>query len=325
MKWQVIFFHFWLLLFSQHLLAHCSDEIDNSIAAYFLQKADMDEKLSVNIKATFITDTPAKEGEDLGLAAINKFQRLMIAKQGSVQRLDAKIVNLLAKKEAVKKVAINQESQLLLEHECLYVDFQLAPEAINRFETRAGVVPMKTSSRRKHPLDLPISISNDCLFEKSTGIFYHRGNLIDEKLLADGRKKILMVPENKLGAWEIVFAHEPDWLPEKIRVIARGNVPLPQNGKIDAEQVGKWTPIATTVTVWKKHQDYPYWLPNSVRMEATENGIDQTREFLFDNWKFGDDVDSELLDKSNFTPKLIQQQVDFDEIIKKFELMGTKP
>ena len=133
-----------------------------------------------------------------------------------------------------------------------------------------------------------------------------------------------MVPDNKLGAWEIVFASEPEWLPEQVRFIVRYKEPLPKDGKITVEQVGQWTPVAKTTTSWKKHPDLPYWLPSSVRMEATENGMDQTREFVFDNWQFGEDVDSELLKKSNSTPELIQQQVDFKAIIDEFERYGPR-
>ena len=136
MNWQLMSLVFCVLFLSHHSLACCPDDVDNGIASYFLQKSDMDEKLSVHIKATVISDISAKQGEGLGVAAINKYQRLVIAKQGTVQR---------------------------------------------------------------------------------------------------------------------------------------------------------------------------------------------PREFLFDNWKFGNDVDSELLDKAKFTPKLIQKQVDFDEIIERFELMSKTP
>lgn len=318
MKLQIVLFC--ILLNDLQFPCQCfCDELDVGIASYFLQKADIDQKMSVNIEATYFTDLPPEKGnqdQTLGLGAILKYQRLIVANNGSVQRLDAKVTNLLSKKEPIDG---NQECQLLLENECLYVNYRVAPETISRYEVRAGVVPMKTSSRRKHPLDLPVSQHNDCLFEKPTGIFYHRGSVIHEEVLSDARKRVVMISDNKLGAWEIVFASNPEWLPEQVRFIARFKVPLPKDGKITVEQVGKWTPVAKTTTSWKKHIDLPYWLPSSVRMEATDSGMDQTREFLFDNWQFGMDVDSELLRKANFKPELIQNQVDFKAIINNFE------
>ena len=90
MKLQIVL-GVYILLFPRQ----CScDELDVGIASYFLQKADIDQKMSANIKATYITDLPPEKGnqdQSLGLGVLLKYQRLIIENAGRVQRLDAKI------------------------------------------------------------------------------------------------------------------------------------------------------------------------------------------------------------------------------------------
>lgn len=75
---------------------------------------------------------------------------------------------------------------------------------------------------------------------------------------------------------------------------------------------------ATNRTEWKKIGNNQ-WVPWVTRISSERARGQSEDEIRFREWKFGDDVDLELLEEESFTPEKIRASIDFKAVRDLFD------
>ena len=75
---------------------------------------------------------------------------------------------------------------------------------------------------------------------------------------------------------------------------------------------------ATNRTQWED-AGIDHRVPKRTIISSNSAGVKDEMEIRFMDWKFGEDVDEELLDDANFTPEKIRTTIDFDKLRQRFD------
>jgi len=193
------------------------------------------------------------------------------------------------------------------------------------------VIPTVTDTRWQHPFDVATTQATGIRFDLYGGIANGTFNTLEETLLQDGRTQIIASNDNG-GVYRFVFNQEEEWFAEEIDFLRkdltreeeiaiekRAFAGLPQlKVKVTKDMLKDYRIYATNRTVWKK-LDNNQWVPWVVRLSTNRKDEHIEDEIRFREWKFGDDVDLELLEEESFTPEKIRASIDFKAVRDLFD------
>ena len=300
------------------LLGHQSNagEAVDRIAEYLAHQSQVESCMSVLIyRAAMEEFTDASLDERISLTDV--IQRLIICKDTNEERFDAMQKSVDG--------SVSKEAQVIAGGECLYWTSVQPLMEIRRIEMKNGRPMRGTRSRRLNPFALPVSTSSIVMTELTDlNVFHGKLQVIEEFELKDGRYRVYIVGNDwgDKGACEVTFAKEPQWAPVEFKMYFRMSAPKP-SGKLSGDIIRNWKLLYSTTTQWQQIDYESDWLPSSVIMESDDVFIDHI-EFTLTDWKLGKKVDRSPLQKSEFTPEKIPQQIDFDSVAIAFEKIRAK-
>ena len=219
------------LFFGMTLLCYSSDaqDFNDRFAHFQLQKAAVSEGMSVLIEKVNVTDQMELDPEiDLGappkfkreLSSKRTLQRVVFGANGQRRRMDAIAYSLFGGGADLTK--LEHEAQLVHENEGWYCAQRgsLPKKKFERFQVKAGIVPMTTDSRWKHPFDIATSQAGDMRGDEISMISQQSYTILEEETLKDGRMK-LVVFNNLGGVYRMTFNKEEDWFTEEIAFLIK--------------------------------------------------------------------------------------------------------
>lgn len=302
---RACFAAYFVLLFVSNVNA---GEAEDRIAEFLEHQSEVQACMSVLISQTRLSEFVDQNRTQV-LAGSQVLQQLIICKDTKEVRMDGMRIPL-------GESHGSKEAQLISGDECFYWTSILIKQKVERIEMKVGRPVMGTSMRRVDPFSLLGGTCFDVWGETLySNIFHNKFNLVEEYELKDGQYRVFLAPNDLVG-WEVTFAKEPRWAPVRFRFFARNNAPKPV-GKIKVDTILGWTLISTTTTEWQRIDEEPGWLPSKINMQCDDQKVDEM-EFLFTDWKLGNDVDRSILSKDKFTVENIPKQIDFDKVAEVF-------
>ncbi len=311
-----------------------SQDIEARFAQYQFQNAQVNEGMSVLIEKVSVTDGLEKVGDinfsapptyRLELSSKRTLQRLVVSAKGVRKRLDGLSYSLLGDSDIS---SADRESQLIHENVGWY-HFQTrnAPyKGITRFQIKAGVVPMTTETRWKHPFDIATTQAAGLLGDEESLLMGVSHKTIEEEILKDGRTR-LTVFNDRGGVYRMTFNKDEDWFTEEIEFLRKK---MTREEEIAAayakrgpvivtkEMLPKYSTYAINRTEWKEVAKNR-WVPWVTRISTKLSDSDVEYEIRFRDWKFKGDFDESLLDEAYFTPEKIAASIDFKAIRDLFD------
>lgn len=191
----------------------------------------------------------------------------------------------------------------------VWSDLKQLGEPLHRVEVKAGIPKSQIDSRINFPFKTAcVSCANMSLgIDNNNEMFRGDFTVVEERELPDGR--LASTVAWRQGGREIVFSKDHEWAPEEIRFFYRGDKPI-KGDNLTGDQVRKWQCLGTTETRWTEDPTGKYVVPEYVRMDC-EDGTAESREYIFVDWKFDEDVEERLLDRKEFTVEKLPKAFDF--------------
>ena len=315
-------------------------DINDRFAEYQLQLAQTTEEgMSVMVEKLSIIDQievieSKAEGEPAEFSrevtSRRKLQRVIFGPDSLEKRLDAVGFLLLGQSDLLDAW---KEAELVHQNQGWYfAESRHAPtKGIQPVEIKGGVIPTVSDSRWQHPFVVATSHASGVRRDLAHGIANGTFNTLEETLLKDGRTQIIASNDNG-GVYRFVFNQEEEWFAEEIDFLRkdltreeeiaiekRAFARLPQlKVKVTKDMLKDYRIYATNRTVWKK-LDNNQWVPWVVRLSTDRKDEYIEDEIRFREWKFGDDVDLELLEEESFTPEKIRASIDFKAVRDLFD------
>jgi len=310
-RFKVVRALFCLLAFALVDSASAS-ETEDRVAEFILNWHEISKGMSVGIRMQSIHEVP-----DGSIQTAEILQRMIVCDGGRRQRIDAQIGSLSASFSADRNY---WESMLFLPTECLHVSNVDRDSSVHRYQVKAEQSEARARSHRVEPFALATTNHHSALSDGTLGIFKMRFSVIAEDELKSEKFRSVILHENNLAAYIVVFAKEPKWGPESIEFYFRDKMKLPDGRKVEEKDIMAWDHRSTTRTTWFADDEHACFLPKSVSMQGTTlSNSTLCREYEFVDWKFGKELSEELLDTSHFTEKEIPRQTDFVALRSKFE------
>ncbi len=313
-----------------------AQNINDRFAQFQLQRAIVCEGMSVLIEKVNVSDGVERIPE-LDLNAPPKFQRalsstrilqrVVFGSNGRRKRLDAISYSLFGSDDLANS---EHEAQLIHENVGWYCSQRRnAPSTkIERFQVKAGIVPMITDTRWKHPFDIATTQKGGLQGDEASGVYQQSYKTLEEETLKDGRTKLVVF--NDLGAlYRMTFNKEEEWFPEEIEFLLKSKTREEEIAeakgvrKRETKETIKATLkdfrlYATNRTEWKE-VERNQWVPWITRISSDSRGERVEYEIRFRDWKFRGDVDESLLDEVSFTPEKILASIDFKAVRDMFD------
>jgi hypothetical protein len=295
-------------------------DLEDRFATFLIEQADVSKCFSVLIERISISETKESDGT-VSVGTTRNLQRFIIGNRGAWQRIDGINFNLMSPSDLTEK---SREAQLVHENEGWYYSFypRSPKDKITRFQVKAGIVSMRpTDTRRKHPFNIATTQYGGVLVETDTSIVRLSPKLIDEEKLPDGRTRMSMFLA--MGdVYLVTFNQEHPWCIEEIEFQKKVNEVYQENPppllSLTKDGLKEYQTYATNRTEWED-AGLDHRVPKRTTISHSRAQRKVEMEIRFMDWKFGDDVDEELLDDLEFTPQKIQKAMDFDELRKRFD------
>lgn len=308
----------WVILFAPQITV--GQDIEDRFATFLLEQADVSKRFSVLIDKITISERKDKdEKEEIGTVRI--LQRFVMGNSGAWQRIDGINFQLVGPSDLSRE---SREAQLIHENEGWYLSFYpYSPkDEIKRFQVKAGIVDFRpTYTRRKHPFNIATTQVGGILIERDSSIARFSPKLVDEVKLPDGRTRMTMfMPIGDV--FIVTFNEEHTWCIEEIEFQRKINEVSqefpPPLLSLTKDMLKEYATYAINRTQWedigKDHR-----VPKRTIISSNSLGRKEEIEIRFLDWKFGDDVDEELLDDDNFTLEKIRKTMDFDKLRQRFD------
>ena len=297
-----------------------AQDIEDRFATFLLEQADVSKRFSVLIDRISISESKDENGRN-SIGTVRILQRFVLGNRGAWQRIDGINFNLMRPSDLSRE---SRESQLIHENEGWYYSFYPSKpkEKISRFQVKAGVLDFRpTKTRRKHPFNLATTQVGGVLIEKDTSIVRFSPKLVDEETLPDGRTRMTMFLA--MGdVYIVTFNKEHTWCIEEIEFQRKINEVYQENPppllSLTKEMLKEYRTYATNRTQWED-AGIDHRVPKRTIISSNSAGVKDEMEIRFMDWKFGEDVDEELLDDANFTPEKIRTTIDFDKLRQRFD------
>jgi hypothetical protein len=309
-----------VLLISPSILAQ---DLEERFATFLFEQADVSKRFSVLIEKISISETKDSDGKDeVGAGRI--LQRFVMGNRGAWQRIDGINFNLMGPTDLSSK---SRESQLVHENGGWYYSFypRSPTDKITRFGVKAGIVDLRpTDTRRIHPFNIATTQYGGVISEQNTSIVQFSPKLVNEEVLRDGRTRMTMfLPIGDV--FVVTFNKDHSWCIEEIEFQVKINEVSQQNPppllSLTKDMLKEYRTYATNRTQWEdvgSDQRVPKrTIISSIGVARQVRKVEMEIRFL--DWKFGDDVDEELLDDDNFTPEKLQKAMDFDKLRQRFD------
>jgi len=322
------------------LLCYSSNaqDIQERFAHFQLQKAQISEGMSVLIEKVNVTDQMELVPEvELGappkyrreLSSKRTLQRVVFGANGQRRRMDAIAYSLFGGGADLAK--LEHEAQLVHENEGWYCAQRgsLPKKKFERFQVKAGIVPMTTDTRWKHPFDIAMSQAGGMRGDEESMLSQQSYTILEEETLKDGRTKLGVF--NNLGAvYQMTFNKEEGWFTEEIAFLLKEKtreeeIAEVQSGKkklytkeLISDTLKDYRLYATNRTEWKEVEPN-HWVPWVTRISSDIKDRKVEFEIRFRDWKFENDIDKSLLDEESFTPEKILASIDFKAVRDLFD------
>jgi hypothetical protein len=305
-------------------------------AEFELKKAEISEGFSVLVERVTLKDgikrvsqedntAPAKYQNEV--TSTRTLQRIVFGDNGRKKRMDGLEFSILDNTDIAR---IDREAQLIHENVGWYhLNSRRTPNAgVAQFQVKAGVVPMETETRWKHPFYSSLSLSGDLRFDHSSAHAMYPCKTTVEETLPDGIDRLTVY--NALGGvCRFKFGRDQEWRIEEVEFLEKvhgmsreeeiaeaKNLAIGKQRKpitITKEMLKDYKTFAITRTEWREVEK-DCWVPWSTRIYSEETTENVENEIRYRDWKFMGDVDDTLLDEANFTPEKIAASIDFKAI-----------
>jgi hypothetical protein len=297
-----------------------AQDIEDRFATFLLEQADVSKRFSVLIDKISISESKDENGK-AQVDTVRILQRFVMGNRGAWQRIDGINFNLLSPSDLYEK---SREAQLVHESEGWYYSFypRSPKDEITRFQVKAGVIDFRVSyTRRKHPFNIATTQFGGVLAEKDTSIVRLSPKLVDEEKLPDGRTRMTMFLA--MGdVYIVTFNEEHSWCIEEIEFQRKINEVSQQYPppllSLTKEMLKEYRTYAINRTQWED-VGTDHRVPKRTIISSTSKGSKDEMEIRFLDWKFGEDVDEDLLDNVNFTAEKIRKTIDFDQLRTRFD------
>jgi hypothetical protein len=297
-----------------------AQDIEERFGTFLIEKADVSKRFSVFVERVIISERADPKGS-VGVGTTRILQRFMMGNHGAWQRIDGINFNLMSPSDLSGQP---REAQLVHENQGWYFSFypRTPKEKISRFQVKAGIVNFRpTDSRRKHPFDIASTNYGAFLGEGYAGIASLSPKLVDEVVLKDGRTRMTMFMPNGF-VYVVTFNKEYTWCIEEIEFQLKENHDFDPNApplrSLTKEMLKEYRTFATNQTKWEDVAGHRVPIRTIITQQNGKTSRDEM-EARFLDWKFGDDVDEELLDDIHFTPEKIRKAMDFDKLRQRFD------
>ncbi len=306
-----------LILFTSQFAV--AQDLEDRFSTFLLEQADVSKCFSVFIERISISESKDKEGKD-DVGTVRILQRFVMGNNGAWQRIDGINFNLMSPSDLSEK---SREAQLVHKNEGWYYSFypRSPKDKILRFEVKSGIVGFRaTSTRRKHPFNIATTQYGGVLAEEDTSIARLSPKLVEEEELRDGRTRMTMFLA--MGdVYVVTFNKEHPWCIEEIDFQRKINEVSQENPppllSLTKDNLKDYRTYATNRTQWADVGSERR-VPLRTIISSNNRARKVEMEVRFLDWKFGDDVDEDLLDNLNFTPEKIQKTIDFDKLREGF-------
>jgi len=263
------------------------------------------------------------------LSSKRTLQRVVFGSNGQRRRMDAVAYSLFG--GGADPASLEHEAQLVHENVGWYcVQKRNSPKkTFERFQVKAGIVPMLTDSRWQNPFDSATTQAAGLRIDAVSTVAQVPYTTLEEETLKDGRTKLVVFNENG-AVYRMTFNKEEGWCPEEIvflhkEISREEEMALYQSGKkkiytkeLIQESLKDYRVYATNRTEWKEVEPN-YWVPWVTRVSSDSRGAKREFEIRFRDWKFKNDVDTTLLDEESFTPEKISASIDFKVVRDLFD------
>lgn len=318
-----------------------AQDLSDRLAHFELQKAEVSEGMSVLIEKVSLVEaaiplsnsrsnsSPKFENK---VSSTRTLQRIVFGSKGRRKRMDGISYSMLG---AANILNADRETQLIHENVGWYlVQTKNPPKpGVVQFQVKAGVVPMTTDSKWKHPFDTSTSQGGGLHLDHRPILTQYAFKTIESETLKDGRERYSASIDSG-GVCRITFDKEEGWCTEEIefmkpikgksleeeraeaKALAMGIPRKPIT--VTKEMLSGYRTSAITRTEWRE-VERNRWVPWKTRISTELRSENVEDEIRYRDWKFGGDVDELLLDESNFTPEKISASIDFKAIRDMFD------
>ncbi len=144
-----------------------------------------------------------------------------------------------------------------------------------------------------------------------------------EKNPRDGLCSTVLLGKSGTGAVRITFDPRVPWLPIESRFkISRNGTKWRPGMSLDVLE--KWETYNVTTCRW--HEVSGHFVPLTVKFDYSSNatGARAVTEYLFSDWRFGNEVNLDLLDREKFCKLETMNRPDFDRVESRFIELRNK-
>lgn len=286
-----------------------NDDLETRLAYFLLQRQDFDEKMSVMVEKRIATEEPGEDGgKKVGIS--RSIQRLVFASSLKASRMDGMSLDVLNDELPERSFS---EAMLLLDSRGMH--FDAGTGLVSNFQLKGNSMPFTSHTRWKHPFAMATSQGAGNLIDGDRGSIFaiKPKDIIEQKELADGRSYIKFYSSNST-AHGITFAGDESWRIEQVDFFHK-------DGGAASRTLAEPNTLkhyATTRTSWKKVPTKEGWVPVKVDVESDDGVVQEKWQIRFADWKFGNDVDLNLLREESFTVEKIRKSVDFVKLSQDF-------
>ena len=263
---------------------------------------------------------------------LEHFSELFSVRMGVRKRMDGVSYSVLGN---VNISNLDRESQLIHENVGWYwlQSNSLPKSRVVQFEVKAGVVPMTTDTKWKHPFDISTSQGGGLNLDHRPILTMYSFKTIDAETLKDGRERYSTSMDSG-GVCRITFDKNEGWCTEEIEFMRpiKGKSQEEQLADAKARELGTFRkPVTVTKemlsdykttavsrTEWREIEKNN-WVPWNTRISTELQLENVEHEIRYRDWKFKAEVDMSLLDEANFTPERIAASIDFKAIRDMFD------